>query len=476
MHRNPSAAAASTLLLTITVLANLAAAQTPQQTAADRKAKQAAEDRFVPMLEKPFTAKFDQVPLEDALASIRRLTGLPIRIDTEALDDASIGVDTPVTFSVPGVSLRAALRQMLEQSDLTWVIRDGAMLVTTAEKASELVEVKVYPVQDLAAAANPADPRAGDYQPLIQAITKAIGEFAWEDAGGPGAIGQFSAPGSLVISQTFAAHEKIALLLAAMRKARDRQQADPDALLQPAPAALPAHAAFTAQTDAGQAAEDRIRVILEKPYSAKFAKTPLSAALAEITRTTGLPIQIDRQALENASIAPDTPLTCELPTVSLRSALSVIVRQLDLAWTVDNECVLVTNSAVTDNLLITKVYPVSDLIGAVKAGNPPVPNYHAIAQVMTDSIAPTSWGEVGGAGEISPFVPSCCLVVSQTFAAHEEIALLLSALRKARDVQHIAADGPDNPPGGFRGLDLADPKKPTEPGQPIVPGAGGGVF
>ena len=223
MQGKISGTAASIALLAGMILANLAAAQTPELTAAQRRAKQDVEDRLAAVLAKPYAGRFEETPLEDVLASISRTTGLPIRVDAETLDDASIYIETPVHFAVPGVSLRSALTMMLDPIDLTWVIRDGSVLVTTPEKASELLVLKVYPVQDLVAAADPTNPRAVDYQPIIETIKKSIGSSLWEDVGGPGAIGKFTTPGSLVVSQTFAAHEKTALLLAALRKARDRQ-------------------------------------------------------------------------------------------------------------------------------------------------------------------------------------------------------------------------------------------------------------
>ena len=158
----------------------------------------------------------------------------------------------------------------------------------------------------------------------------------------------------------------------------------------------------------------------------------------------------------------------------------MIVRQLDLAWTIENECVLVTNSDVARNSLVTKVYPVQDLIGAARPANPQANPANpqrfnlppGIIGVITDSLAPTTWDVIGGPGEIEQFAPAGALVVSQTCAVHEEIALLLAALRKARDVQHIVAGVPGNAEPAPADLKILAPP----PGQPLAPGTGGGIF
>jgi len=54
-----------------------------------------------------------------------------------------------VTRNLSGVSLRSALRLMLKDLDLTYVIRDEVLLITTPEEANAKLVTKVYPVADL---------------------------------------------------------------------------------------------------------------------------------------------------------------------------------------------------------------------------------------------------------------------------------------------------------------------------------------
>ena len=46
-----------------------------------------------------------------------------------------IGTDTPVTKNLKGITLRSALRLMLRELSLTYIIKDEVLLITTPEEA-----------------------------------------------------------------------------------------------------------------------------------------------------------------------------------------------------------------------------------------------------------------------------------------------------------------------------------------------------
>jgi predicted DsbA family dithiol-disulfide isomerase len=437
----------------------------------ETEAEQAAEDRIDTILQKPFFAKFEQKPLAGVLADITRSTGLPIHVDRKTLEEASKSLDMPVSCQVSDVSLRSALRLILGQLDLTSTTRDGVLMVTTPDKASNLEIIRVYPVRDLVSVPTEANPLATNPQPLNSLIIDLIAPTTWFDGAGPGPQFFNAASGSFVISQTLSVHEQIALLLSALRKARDRQHMAHDAPGGEKLTAEQAQAPITVQTEAEQAAEDRIRAILQKPISVKFQKTPLANVLAEITRSAGLPIQLDSEALADASIRLDSPVSCEVPQeMPLRSALGLILEGLHLAWAIDHEWVLVTTSDKADFLPIIKVYPVLDLVAAPNETNPRAANdlaIQAIVKQITDGIAPATWSELGGPGGIEQFSPSGAIVISQSSEVHGKIAKLLATLRKVRrrEAQHAESDKP------------AEKQPPAKtPREPVAPGAGGGIF
>ena len=110
-------------------------------------------------LDKPVSNwDFNESPLRDVQRSIEDQFRIPVEIDARALEELGLDLDTPVTQSLSGVSLRSALKRMLGPIDLAYIIKDEVLLITTKEKAEENLVVKVYPVADLVL---PVDPGSG---------------------------------------------------------------------------------------------------------------------------------------------------------------------------------------------------------------------------------------------------------------------------------------------------------------------------
>jgi len=233
-------------------------------------------------------------------------------------------------------------------------------------------------------------------------------------------------------------------------------------------AVAPQQESFTAQSAAAQAAEDRILAILKTPFTGNTHNTTLVAVLAGIKQSSSLPIQVDTKVLEEASIDVNSPVNCELPPVMLRSALDRILGPLDLTWVIQDECLLVTTPDKASNELITKVYPVLDLVAVHNPDNPGGLNFQPLLQLFTDTIAPTTWDEVGGPGAIMYSSGSGSIIASQTREVHEQMALLLVALRQARNAQVTAVDAPRGRRHGSRSARQPSPEAPAESSRSIV--------
>jgi len=133
------------------------------------------------------------------------------------LEAESIGVDTPVTRRLQGVTLRSGLRLMLDPLELTYLVKDEVLLITTVKAASIERTVRIYPVGDLITPGSADKPGQG-LTPLVDIIRGTVEPKSWQHPGGadiePWALGQ-----ALVIRQTWAGHEEIELLLAGLRRA-----------------------------------------------------------------------------------------------------------------------------------------------------------------------------------------------------------------------------------------------------------------
>ena len=95
------------------------------------------------------TQNFVEETLENAIRQISETHDIPIVIDNKALEELGINSDTPVSISLKNVSLRSFLRLMLRELDLTYMIKDEVMQITTTEAAEANPVIKVYPVGDL---------------------------------------------------------------------------------------------------------------------------------------------------------------------------------------------------------------------------------------------------------------------------------------------------------------------------------------
>ena len=69
------------------------------------------------------------------------------------------------------------------------------------------------------------------------------------------------------------------------------------------------------------------------------------------------------------------------------------------------------------------------------AGGGVVADFDSLIDLITSTIAPTTWEEVGGQGAIESYRNNLSLVISQTEDVHDQIRDLLEQLRKLQDLQ-----------------------------------------
>ncbi len=109
-------------------------------------------------------------------------------------------------------------------------------------------------------------------------------------------------------------------------------------------------------------AEAKILKALDEPANMEFVDTPLKDVVDQLKLQHGIEIQLDNKALGEASIAPDTPITKSLKGISLRSALRLLLAEKGLNYVIDHEVLLITTDEIAGKKMVTKVYPVADLV------------------------------------------------------------------------------------------------------------------
>jgi hypothetical protein len=352
------------------------------------------------------------------------------RNDPHRLEAAGGPVDAEpdLAESTPaGLPLATALGVALRGVELTWIVRDDLLEITTSERAQdqERLFVHVHNVADLA--------DTGDgLRLLIDLVQSAVAPTAWDTVGGPGSIRPDST--ALVISQSLEVQRQVAEFLGVLRRLK----------AAPADARRPlAVGGYWSDMPAAVAA----RAALAKPVTADFHETPLREVTAGLSKEAGVPIAVDTRELENAGLDLDLPVTFALTGKPLAVVLDRILEPLELVVDVQDEGLVVTTQEKLQATMTVAVYPVGQLGGGDRSVG-------SLAELIMSTLEPDSWDVVGGPAAVRPVdgdVP--CLVVLQTTAGHRGVHGLLESLPPSRQ------------PGAFA---------PTLEAEPRSGGMGGG--
>jgi len=167
----------------------------------------------------------------------------------------------------------------------------------------------------------------------------------------------------------------------------------------------------------------RIECQLAVAATFDYLDTPLHDIIDEIAIRHAIPIIIDVRALEDYGISSDTPISITIKGISLRSALNLMLRQLDLTYAIRDEVLHITTLEQAESTLRSRFYSVSSLLPQNRDGK-------FLVSLITRHVAPDSWDEVGGPGAISYVEHVETLTVTQTEQVHYEIDALLKSVAK----------------------------------------------
>ena len=189
--------------------------------------------------------------------------------------------------------------------------------------------------------------------------------------------------------------------------------------------------------------DEKIEAALLAHTTLEFTDTPLQDVIDAVAEMHQINILIDHRALDDVGMATDVPVTFHLSDVSLHSGLSLLLRPLDLTWAIRDEVLLITTPEEAEQMLIPVVYDVGDLVKCRDKLGDEWADYDTLIEVITSTVEPDTWDEVGGPGaiEAAPFAGAEMLAVSQTYQIHGKIEKLLKNFRSITD-----ARGGDEPP------------------------------
>ena len=177
-------------------------------------------------LDENVSVDFLDTPLEAAVRQLAEKSQIDIRLDMPTLREMRVREREPVTLKLSDRKLKTVLAAMISDLKLTWILRDGVLWITNAEKAETFLKTAVYDVRDLCRDRAESDA-------LFDAITSQASSDSWEaTTGGPGTM-EFAQPGTLVIRNLEPVLMEVLDLLETYRtalrasKRRERDTVDP---------------------------------------------------------------------------------------------------------------------------------------------------------------------------------------------------------------------------------------------------------
>jgi hypothetical protein len=306
---------------------------------------------------------------------------------------------------------------------MSYYVRDDLLTITSAEKAANELDTRVYDASDLA----PATPTGGIESPgeyLVNFILTSAVRKTWENAGGPGSV-KWS-HGVLIVSQTEAGHAAVRDVLKHWRTMRERMQSGDERALFADGTPLEAR-----------------RKLLDQRADIHFEESTLEDVANILERSYGIQVEIDMPGLEDVGAARDTTVTARYRNITLRSALRVILGPLDLRYVFYDDVLVFTSAEKAANEINVVVYPVRGLVALMErtGTQDEFACREELAELIAHSIAQPTWDEDASGVKIRSGVEPGVLVCYQTDEVHLQIDEFLTKLRAT----HAARKKRDEP-------------------------------
>ena len=233
--------------------------------------------------------------------------------------------------------------------------------------------------------------------------------------------------------------------------------------------------------------EIQIEKSLQRKISLHEDNVPLVDVIRKIKAVADINIVFDEAGLEEEGVSSNTAISIDVDSITVKSALNLILQRFQLGYMVGDEVLKITNHVRQRGELINATYNVADLVVTipnfvtdgsgvpVKAGTSQgsqaffnngingqafaqagpnangfnIPgeqdsrlngarrntDFTELTNLITSTISPDTWEQAGGQARVQPFETTLSLVIRQTQKVHEEIADLLAQLRRLQDLQ-----------------------------------------
>jgi hypothetical protein len=392
------------------------------------------QELLVQLQNKRVSLELRNAPLDHAIAHLSELSGIPMILDTVALEELGLPADTECSVRVKEARVSSVLSRMLKRFDLGWTIENESLQITTNEVVSEKLQTMVFAVGDLVewfeknsrrddrrdrfgfseseevngvqTSGFSNDVKADDV--VMDLIQQHCGGF-WEEIDGAGGTVRFEG-GMLTVRQELPVLLQVDSFLKRLR------------IVQQQPPTLDVWA--IPEGGFGWPENRKAMEALRKHVPVKLKDVPLSQAIAILAKELNIQIDIDVPALDENGLLDNEPVTLTMSGTA-SAVLKQLLGKLQLTWII-----------LDDTLLVTTLEASEDYLFAVVADTRPL---FATGRFTDDGLNETiqfetngMWEDLDGAGGMIRTVGGLTFI-RQTQATIGEVAVLLKDL-KARAV------------------------------------------
>lgn len=155
------------------------------------------EKQIYEALDQDVSFTFIESPLVEVLANMSGTLGIPLIVNSRALEDVGLEAEVKINIVLDNIPLRTFLEIMLTDLDLTYTI-DGVMTITTQQEAEEKVRVRMYRM--------PGYLKEKSEQ-VVTALQETVAVDTWSSVGGPTVA--VVVDNVLIVSATTCVHLKV---------------------------------------------------------------------------------------------------------------------------------------------------------------------------------------------------------------------------------------------------------------------------
>lgn len=372
---------------------------------------------FLRRLEQPVKLQFGKsATIQASLDEWSRQTGIPVSSVTHSLHGWS-DPGAPVASELPPVSAQAGLQALADLHDLRWNIVDH-----------ERIEIHLNARHDSLCPREavrhsiPANLVGTSNKELSDLIQRNVTPARWHDLRDAEIVGVHD---QLVVVQTHDVQLRVAEFLNTLQLAVERAAALPRSRAAPDDPRLQPILLSNGAEQADWLAQ------FDEPVTLDLVAALLPEFAEQLSAQTGIPLQVDRQQLEDHGRQVGYPITIQAKQVRLRTALAAGLEANDFSYRPLAGAGLLQISDEGFDLKFSRLccvaYPAADLIPADAAGR------KKLVEQLKWTVSPDSWQQNhhwSGGCELQVYRD--LLIARVPLRIHWELHDMLTAIRRVR--------------------------------------------